>query len=122
MVAGAGFEPHDLRVMSPTSYQAAPPRDISAFARKCASRQGALLFYIKRSVLSTVFRCFFKLFLTFSNFYCFSPQVDLKVCAALCLFSSFFAKNLLKLHFLRVGASNFPKNLLFCVRFAIIGI
>ena len=27
MVAGAGFEPYDLRVMSPTSYQAAPPRD-----------------------------------------------------------------------------------------------
>ena len=29
MVAGVGFEPHDLRVMSPTSYQAALPRDIS---------------------------------------------------------------------------------------------
>ena len=28
MVAGMGFEPHDLRVMSPTSYQAALPRDI----------------------------------------------------------------------------------------------
>ncbi len=28
MVAGVGFEPHDLRVMSPTSYQAALPRDI----------------------------------------------------------------------------------------------
>ena len=28
LVAGVGFEPHDLRVMSPTSYQAAPPRDI----------------------------------------------------------------------------------------------
>ena len=28
MVAEAGFEPHDLRVMSPTSYQAAPLRDI----------------------------------------------------------------------------------------------
>ena len=28
MVAGVGFEPHDLRVMSPTSYQTAPPRDI----------------------------------------------------------------------------------------------
>ena len=27
MVAGAGFEPHDLRVMSPMSYQAALPRD-----------------------------------------------------------------------------------------------
>ncbi len=29
LVAGMGFEPHDLRVMSPTSYQTAPPRDIS---------------------------------------------------------------------------------------------
>ena len=27
-LAGMGFEPHDLRVMSPTSYQAALPRDI----------------------------------------------------------------------------------------------
>ena len=35
LVAGAGFEPHDLRVMSPTSYQTAPPRDIDfAFASK----------------------------------------------------------------------------------------
>ena len=28
MLAGVGFEPHDLRVMSPTSYQAALSRDI----------------------------------------------------------------------------------------------
>ena len=28
MVAEMGFEPHDLRVMSPTSYQAALLRDI----------------------------------------------------------------------------------------------
>ena len=28
MDAGVGFEPHDLRVMSPTSYQAALLRDI----------------------------------------------------------------------------------------------
>ena len=27
-IAGKGFEPHDLRVMSPTSYQTALPRDI----------------------------------------------------------------------------------------------
>ena len=27
MVAGVGFEPHDLRVMSPTSYRTAPSRD-----------------------------------------------------------------------------------------------
>ena len=28
LVAEVGFEPHDLRVMSPTSYQAAPLRDM----------------------------------------------------------------------------------------------
>ena len=28
LVAGVGFEPHDLRVMSPTSYRTALPRDI----------------------------------------------------------------------------------------------
>ena len=28
LVAEKGFEPHDLRVMSPTSYQAAPLRDM----------------------------------------------------------------------------------------------
>ena len=28
MVAEMGFEPHDLRVMSPASYQTAPLRDI----------------------------------------------------------------------------------------------
>ena len=28
LVAETGFEPRDLRVMSPTSYQAAPLRDI----------------------------------------------------------------------------------------------
>ena len=32
LVAGVGFEPHDLRVMSPTSYQAALPRDIELMA------------------------------------------------------------------------------------------
>ena len=31
LVAGVGFEPHDLRVMSPTSYQAALLRDIEFF-------------------------------------------------------------------------------------------
>ena len=33
-LAGMGFEPHDLRVMSPTSYQAALPRDIQ-IGRRC---------------------------------------------------------------------------------------
>ena len=32
LVAEVGFEPHDLRVMSPTSYQAALLRDIDFFA------------------------------------------------------------------------------------------
>ena len=35
MVAGAGFEPHDLRVMSPMSYQAALPRDVNASFDAC---------------------------------------------------------------------------------------
>ena len=34
-IAGAGFEPYDLRVMSPTSYQTALPRDIQFRQRKC---------------------------------------------------------------------------------------
>ena len=33
LVAEMGFEPHDLRVMSPTSYQTAPLRDIGAGSR-----------------------------------------------------------------------------------------
>ena len=33
LVAGAGFEPRDLRVMSPTSYLAALPRDIAFLQR-----------------------------------------------------------------------------------------
>ena len=32
LVAEVGFEPHDLRVMSPTSYQAALLRDIIFFS------------------------------------------------------------------------------------------
>ena len=32
LVAGMGFEPHDLRVMSPTSYQTALPRDVTNFS------------------------------------------------------------------------------------------
>ena len=34
-IAGKGFEPHDLRVMSPTSYQTALPRDIQFINRAC---------------------------------------------------------------------------------------
>ena len=40
LVAGMGFEPHDLRVMSPTSYQAALPRDIES-SKKIKTRHGA---------------------------------------------------------------------------------
>ena len=32
-IAGVGFEPHDLRVMSPTSYQAALLRDMNLLHR-----------------------------------------------------------------------------------------
>ena len=37
MIAAVGFEPHDLRVMSPTSYQTALPRDINVFGQKTLS-------------------------------------------------------------------------------------
>ena len=42
LVAEVGFEPHDLRVMSPTSYQAALLRDIYAGDR---DRTGTVLSY-----------------------------------------------------------------------------
>ena len=61
LVAGAGFEPYDLRVMSPTSYQAAPPRDKTRF-RVAPFVQGAFLFYRILFILSTVFIRFFELF------------------------------------------------------------
>ena len=48
MVAEMGFEPHDLRVMSPMSYQTALPRDISAVVL-------AYIYYTKTQGLSTVF-------------------------------------------------------------------
>ena len=51
LVAEAGFEPHDLRVMSPTSYQAAPLRDMDF----CF----ALLLYPFFSLLSIVFQIIF---------------------------------------------------------------
>ena len=41
LVAEVGFEPHDLRVMSPTSYQAALLRDIVASKGAVSSRGGA---------------------------------------------------------------------------------
>ena len=44
MVAGVGFEPHDLRVMSPTSYQAALLRDIN-FGAGDRGRTGTILSY-----------------------------------------------------------------------------
>ena len=46
MVAGRGFEPPDLRVMSPTSYQAALPRDITTDGGAGdRSRTGTILSY-----------------------------------------------------------------------------
>ena len=47
LVAGVGFEPHDLRVMSPTSYQAALPRDIKFFPVGAGDRgrTGTILSY-----------------------------------------------------------------------------
>ena len=47
MVAEVGFEPHDLRVMSPTSYQAALLRDIEFFPLGAGDRgrTGTILSY-----------------------------------------------------------------------------
>ena len=49
MVAEVGFEPHDLRVMSPTSYQAALLRDIKLWQRFVGAgdrgRTGTILSY-----------------------------------------------------------------------------
>ena len=58
LVAGMGFEPHDLRVMSPTSYQAALPRDIIFFVLSL----NTLVSYHIISRLSTPF-LFFYIFL-----------------------------------------------------------
>ena len=46
-IAGAGFEPYDLRVMSPTSYQTALPRDISLSTEDAGHRvrTGTILSY-----------------------------------------------------------------------------
>ena len=38
LVAGMGFEPHDLRVMSPTSYRTALPRDIEFLKNGAGNR------------------------------------------------------------------------------------
>ena len=43
LVAGVGFEPHDLRVMSPTSYQAALPRDILWCRKPGSNRYGTFV-------------------------------------------------------------------------------
>ena len=48
MVAGVGLEPHDLRVMSPTSYQAALLRDMMFLSLDGAGdrdRTGTILSY-----------------------------------------------------------------------------
>ena len=47
LVAGVGFEPHDLRVMSPTSYQAALPRDINWYLKKWCRKPGSNRYEIK---------------------------------------------------------------------------
>ena len=43
LVAETGFEPRDLRVMSPTSYQAAPLRDIYGAGNRDRTGTGCLV-------------------------------------------------------------------------------
>ena len=49
LVAGRGFEPTDLRVMSPTSYRTAPPRDIESLIIIARSRLSVNTFFIAGS-------------------------------------------------------------------------
>ena len=60
LVAEVGFEPHDLRVMSPTSYQAALLRDILLSSHS----QGLL--YHTFVLLSTPFLLFVQKFVFFA--------------------------------------------------------
>ena len=53
LVAGRGFEPPDLRVMSPTSYQAALPRDIKPL--RCVPHQRALYYITKKTTCQPFF-------------------------------------------------------------------
>ena len=55
LVAGMGFEPHDLRVMSPTSYRTAPPRDIKFWEDIWLELSTALLVYSVCFWMSTPF-------------------------------------------------------------------
>ena len=58
LVAGVGFEPHDLRVMSPTSYRTALPRDIMAFGKLIPIRHYLLYHtFLPLSILFTDFLC-----------------------------------------------------------------
>ena len=54
LVAGRGFEPPDLRVMSPTSYQAALPRDIYTLHPR------ALYYSTKKTICQHLFKKYFK--------------------------------------------------------------
>ena len=49
LVAGRGFEPTDLRVMSPTSYRTAPPRDVESLIIIARSRLSVNTFFIAGS-------------------------------------------------------------------------
>ena len=66
LVAGVGFEPHGLRVMSPTSYQAALPRDNKLFKVFHALFCCAYVLYHIKHTLSTPFLKKYK-FLLFSD-------------------------------------------------------
>ena len=54
LVAGRGFEPTDLRVMSPTSYRTAPPRDIESLIIIARSQLSVNTFFIAGSAVLRV--------------------------------------------------------------------
>ncbi len=83
LVAGVGFEPHDLQVMSLTSYQTAPPRD------KTEPYYILLRVFVKLFFLKNLFLLFLKIF---SFFLFFFNEIFLK---KFIIFNLFFEKEII---------------------------
>ncbi len=93
MVAGAGFEPRDLRVMSPTSYLAALPRDNASFKKLynfIKSKRFCQLFFAVAAILFCKAAFKGKNIVEISRAVCYNltmkvdlaPYKNLKICAA----------------------------------------
>ena len=75
LVAEVGFEPHDLRVMSPTSYQAALLRDIGFLICKG--------YYTTVRLACQALFCFFFVFFSFLFFHSYFMRFTAVLCTAL---------------------------------------